>query len=257
MLPAVCSDPKNKGAPKHPPWEVADIFRQYGRDYRRHHALSLPQLKVMQAIERCRTAALGGHMEKCDTCGYERPAYNSCRNRHCPKCQVVTKAAWLEARKKELLPVGYFHAVFTLPHELNPIALCNSKRIFDLLFKAASETLLDFGKNPKNGLGGKIGFIAVLHTWDQTLLDHIHLHCLIPGGALGRDQRRWIPARENYLFPVKALSKTFRGKFLDFLTRAFENGRLIFPGKTAVLGTEEGFSRVILETKKKDWATQK
>lgn len=253
MLSVRSVSPTEKHSEKRPSWEVADIFCEYGKDFRNHRLLPLPHLKVMHAIEVCRTSSLGGHIERCDACGYEKPAYNSCRNRHCPKCQAVTKSAWREARRNELLPVGYFHTVFTLPHELNPIVLCNQKVIFDLLFSAVSETLIAFGKNPKNGLGGKIGFIAVLHTWDQTLLDHIHLHCLIPGGALSWDQERWIPARENYLFPVQALSRTFRGKFLDFLKRAFESGRLIFPGKTAVRGSEDGFSRVILDTKKKDW----
>lgn len=253
MLPAVCSDPENKGARTRPSWEVADIFRQYGRNYQRHRALSLPQLKVMQAIERCRTAALGGHMERCDACGYEKPSYNSCRNRHCPKCQTLSKARWLQARMEELLPVGYFHDVFTLPHEINPIALCNQKVVLDILFKAVSETLITYGKNPQNGLGGKLGFIAVLHTWDQTLMDHFHLHCVIPGGALASDHSRWIPARENFLFHVKALSRTFRRKFLGLLKKAFDQGRLIFPGKTAELGTQKGFTRLRTKLKAKEW----
>jgi len=159
---------------KRPQWEVADIFREYGNKYRLRHPLPLSHLKVMHALEVCRTAYLGGHVEKCD----------SCCNRHCPKCQALTKAKWLEARKAELLPVSYFHDLFTLPHELNPVALGNKKVVFDILFKSASETLLQFGNNPKNGLGGRLGFIALLHTWDQTLMDHIHLHCVVPGGAL-------------------------------------------------------------------------
>ncbi len=253
MLPVRSTSPKLKIFDKRPSWEVADIFREYGKDFRRHHSLPLFHLKVMHAIEVCRTSHLGGHMERCDACGYEKPAYNSCRNRHCPKCQALTKSRWLQARKKELLPVGYFHNVFTLPHEINPIALCNQKVVFDILFKAVSETLITFGKNPKNGLGGKLGFIAVLHTWDQTLLDHIHLHCVIPGGALSPDHTQWVPARENFLFSIKALSRTFRGKFLDFLKRAFENGKLIFPGKTADLGTEKGFTRLLRKLRGKDW----
>lgn len=157
-------------------WEVADIFRLYGEAYRLKHALPPSHLKVMHEIEVCRTAYLGGHLEQCDSCGFQRVAYNSCRNRHCPKCQALTKARWLQARTAELLPVTYFHNVFTLPHELNPIILCNKKVIYNLLFKSASRTLLQFGKNPDNGLGGQLGFNAILHTWDQTLLDHFHLH---------------------------------------------------------------------------------
>jgi hypothetical protein len=157
-------------------------------------------------------------------------AGRSCRNRHCPKCQALTKARWLQARKAELLPATYFHNVFTLPHEINPIALCNKKVVFGILFKSVSQTILQFGKNPKNGLGGKLGFIAILHTWDQTLMDHFHLHVVIPGGALSFDNDRWIADREDFLFHVKALSGVFQGKFIDYFQRAFANGELIFPG---------------------------
>lgn len=207
----------------------------------------------MGDIQRCRSAALGGHMEKCDACGFERPAYNSCRNRHCPKCQSLAKAAWLEARRAEVLPVHYFHTVFTLPHEINPIAWCNKKIVYDLLFKAVSETLLCFGKNPKNGLGGKIGFIAMLHTWDQVLGDHLHLHCLVPGGALSVDHRQWIPAREDYLFCVKALSIVFRKKFVASLEKGFQKGKLIFPGNTAPLGSKTAFAALLRDLRAKDW----
>jgi hypothetical protein len=215
--------------------------------------MPLSHLKVMHDIMACRTACLGGHLEKCDTCSTERNAYNSCRNRHCPKCQALTKARWLEARKAELLPVLYFHTVFTLPHELNPIALCNKRVVFNLLFKSVSETLLTFGKNPENGLGGKLGFTAILHTWDQKLLDHLHLHCVVPAGVLSSNGTRWIPARENYLFSVRALSKVFRGKFIAFLEKAFARDKLIFPGQTEHLGTPEGFSYLIQQLWKKDW----
>jgi predicted Zn-ribbon and HTH transcriptional regulator len=183
-----------------PPLEVADIFRTFGEKYLRTHSLPLSHLKVMRAIEICRTSSLGGHIERCDKCGFELQAFNSCRNRHCPKCQALTKAKWLEERKAELLPTTYFHNVFTLPHELNPIALANKKIIYNLLFGAVSETLIEFGKDPKKGLGGKIGFIGMIHTWDQKLLDHFHLHCLIPGGALSFDKKKWIPTREDFLF---------------------------------------------------------
>ena len=233
--------------------EVADIFRRYGEEYRLTHLLPPSHLNVMHDIEVCRTAYLGGHLEKCDVCGFERYSYNSCRNRHCPKCQSLTKARWLEARKAEVLPVAYFHTVVTLPHEINPIALCNKKIVFTILFKAASETLLEFGRNPQNGLGGKAGFIAILHTWDQTLMDHFHLHCVIPSGALSFDGSQWIDAQEDFLFPVKALSKVFRGKFMQYLVKAFENGVLIFPGNTKHLGTSEGFSHLKKQLWEKDW----
>lgn len=233
-----------------PKWEVADIFRLHGRQYRSGHSLPLPYLKVMHSIEVCRTAYLGGHVEKCDSCGHERHAYNSCRNRHCPKCQTLTKVTWLQDRKSELLPTGYFHAVFTLPHELNHIALCNQKIVFDILFRAVSETLLEFGRN---NLVGKLGFLAILHTWDQTLLDHIHLHCVIAGGALSFDKTAWISAGENYLFSVKALSKVFRGRFLDYLKRMFTSGELIFAGKTSPLADEKEFLQFIKMLKQKDW----
>lgn len=207
--------------------ELADIFRMHGENYREKHPLPLLHLKVMRAIETCRTAYLGGHIEKCDHCGHERISYNSCRNRHCPKCQSLPKAKWIQDRKKELLLVSYFHTVFTLPHELNLIALRNKKLIFNILFRSVSETLQEFAA----GKGGRIGFIAILHTWDQTLMDHFHLHCLIAGGMLSLDGAQWIPLRKNYLFPVKALSKKFRGKFIYYLQQAFMDGNLIFPVK--------------------------
>ncbi len=239
--------------PNRPAYEVADIFRQYGAAYRRAHPLPPSHLKVMRAIEICRTAELGGHVEACAVCGFERVAYNSCRNRHCPKCQALAKAEWLDARRAELLATHYFHAVFTLPHELNPIALSNKAVVGHLLFRAVSETLLEFGADPEQGLGGLVGFTAILHTWDQTLLDHFHLHVLIPAGALSGDRQTWVAARENYLFPVRALSKMFRGKFIDALEQAFQAGELIFPGQTAALGTAEGFAQLLHGLWQKDW----
>src|SRR6059036_3729377 len=218
--------------------ELADIFRTYGESYRGDHPLPVSHLKVIEAVERCRTAALGGHIERCDSCGFEQPAYNSCRNRHCPKCQSLAKVKWLEKQKSELLPVGYFHLVFTLPHELNGLILTNKKILLSHLFKAVGETLVEFGHTR---LGGQIGFITVLHTWDQTLLDHFHLHCLVPAGALSFDQKRWSPARKNFLFPIKALSAVFRGKFLDLLKRAFDRNKLLFIGQTASLADRGAF----------------
>lgn len=203
--------------------ELADVFRQYGESYQRTHRVSASQQKVMRAVSICRTQELGGHLDRCDACGFERPAYNSCRNRHCPKCQSLVKAQWLEKQTSELLPVGYFHLVFTLPHELNRLILAHKKKMLTVLFKAVSETLLEFGRTR---LKGTLGLIAVLHTWDQTLKDHFHLHCLVPAGALSVDQSRWISARKNFLFPVTALSRVFRGKFLGLLQQACDKGKL-------------------------------
>jgi len=203
--------------------ELADVFRHYGERYQRTHRLSASQQKVMRAVSVCRTLELGGHLDRCESCGFERPAYNSCRNRHCPKCQSLAKAQWLEKQTSELLPVGYFHLVFTLPHELNRLVLAHKKIGLNLLFKAVSETLLEFGQTR---LKGTLGIIAVLHTWDQRLKDHFHLHCLVPAGALSFDRNRWISARKNFLFPVKALSKVFRGKFLARLQQACDKGKI-------------------------------
>lgn len=250
MIAAVAPSLPKEVLRNKPRREVADILRMHGREYRGNHSLPLSHLKVMHSIEVCRTAYLGGHIERCDSCGYEHPAYNSCRNRHCPKCQTLTKAKWLEDRKSELLPVGYFHTVFTLPHEINPVALCNQKIVFDVLFRAVSETLLQFGKN---NLGGKPGFLAILHTWDQTLLDHIHLHCVIAGGALSFDKSSWIPAGEDYLFSVRALSRVFRGKFLDYLKQEFITGEMVFAGKTSPLADEKEFLLFIKLLKQKEW----
>ena len=207
---------------------LADISRQYGESYRKTHCLPASHLRVMRAVEACRTAELGGHLKQCDTCGFEHPTYNSCRNRHCPKCQSLAKAKWLNKQSSELLPVGYFHLVFTLPHEFNRLILAHKKILFALLFKAVSETLLEFGRTR---LGGTVGITTVLHTWDQTLKDHFHLHCLIPAGALSVDHSRWIGARPNFLFPVKALSRVFRGKFLDLLKQACDQGKIPPPSQ--------------------------
>lgn len=225
--------------------ELADIFRSHGESYRRAHRLPPSHLKVMRAVEVCRTQVLGGHLKKCDTCGFEHPTYNSCRNRHCPKCQSLTKVKWLQKQTSELLPVGYFHLVFTLPHELNRLILANKKILLALLFKAVSETLLEFGHTH---FKGTLGIIAVLHTWDQMIKDHFHLHCLIPAGALSFDQRRWIAARKNFLFPVTALSIVFRGKFLDLLKEASEQGK---PKSLAQTASTERVE--IKRLRKKNW----
>ena len=236
-----------------PKWELADVFGLYGQAYRNSQAMPLPHLKIMRAIELCRTAALGGHKERCGACGFSRPAYNSCRNRHCPKCQALAKARWLKAREEELLPVPYFHLVFTIPHELNPIALRNKKALYDILFRAVSQTLLQFGADARRGMGGTLGITAILHTWDQTLRDHIHLHCAIAGGALSQDGKRWVSADPGFLFPVRAMSQVFRGKFLDFLKKAFRDGKLIFPGQIADLSSDPAFCRLIALLYDKKW----
>jgi predicted Zn-ribbon and HTH transcriptional regulator len=203
--------------------ELADIFGSHGQSYQRTHRLSASQQKVMRAVSVCRTQELGGHLKQCDTCGFEHPTYNSCRNRHCPKCQSLAKAKWLEKQTSELLPVGYFHLVFALPHEFNRLILAHKKIGLSLLFKAVSETLLEFGQTR---LKGTLGIIAVLHTWDQTLKDHFHLHCLVPAGALSSNHSRWIGARPNFLFPVTALSQVFQGKFLALLQQACDKGKI-------------------------------
>jgi putative transposase/transposase-like zinc-binding protein len=208
--------------------ELADVFRQYGERYCRIHPLPASHRKVMRAVEVCRTKELGGHLKQCDTCGFEHPSYNSCRNRHCPKCQSLAKAKWLEKQTAELLPVGYFHLVFTLPHVLNGVILAHKKILLTLLFKAVSETLLEFGQRR---FGATVGIIAVLHTWDQTLKDHFHLHCLIPAGALSFDHSRWRSARKNFLFPVTALSLVFRGKFLALLQHNIDRGKVQIKGE--------------------------
>ena len=229
QLSVLGSAPTQRVFPRRPRWEVADVFRLHGEAYRLVHPLPLLHRQVMSAIERCRTAALGGHVERCDACGFERIAYNSCRNRHCPKCQTLAKARWLEAREAELLPVHYFHVVFTLPHELNPLALANKGPVYSLLFRAAADTLKEFGRDPKH-LGGTMGFTAILHTWDQQLRSHIHLHCVVPGGALSADRTQWNPTRPNFLFPVTALSRVFRGKFIDALKKSVAQGEVTCPG---------------------------
>lgn len=231
--------------------ELADIFIEFGNAYRRAHPMSLAQHKVMHAVEVCRTSYLGGHMKVCNSCGYEHPAYNSCGNRHCPKCQTLSKVRWVKKRQEELLPAKYFHNVFTLPHNLNVLARPNKKTLYDILFKSVSETLLEFGENE---LGGKIGFLAILHTWDQKLLEHIHLHCIIPAGAVSADKKRWtVPASDDFLFSIKALSKVFRGKFLCYLRNAYSQGKLTFAGKSTEYESKEGFKALIDGLYRTDW----
>jgi Putative transposase/Transposase zinc-binding domain len=227
--------------PSAPPWEVADIFRLYGETYRRHHAVPPAQQQVMHDIEACRTAQLGGHAEYCPTCGFERYAYNSCRNRHCPKCQTFPKVQWVEARKAELLPVPYFHLVLTVPHDLNALILAYKRPLLTLLFNATSQTLVQFGHR---NLGGQIGCTMVLHTWDQTLGAHVHVHCVIAAGALASKGERWIEADPRFLFPVRALSTVFRGKFCAALAQAGATGAVLLP---------EGFAQLRNQLYAKEW----
>ncbi len=233
--------------------EVADIFRCYGEEYVKIRPPSGEQMKVMQQISSCRTSAMGGHIQKCDECDHEQIAYNSCRNRHCPKCQTMAKEKWLNDRKAELLPTGYFHLVFTLPHELNPIILCNKKVLLNILFQAVNETLQAFAKDPQWRLEGQLGFIAVLHTWSQTLMDHFHLHCLIPGGVLSPEKDRWIPAREKFLFRAQSLAKAFQNLYVTKLQDAYIRNQLIFPGNTSEIGTPDGFTSLLKILKTKKW----
>ncbi len=233
--------------------EVADIFNRYGDQYCQSFSLSPQQLKVMNLIKICRTAVLGGHLQKCDTCGFEKPAYNSCRNRHCPKCQSLAKEKWLNDRKAELLPCSYYHLVFTLPHAINPIIMVNKQVLLALLFKTVSQVLQSFAKDPQWRLVGKIGFIAVLHTWSQTLIDHFHLHCLVPAGVLSFDQSQWNAARDNYLFKNSSLAKALKQRYVKQLVDLYETGKLKFVGKTAALGTADAFGRLVRSLKGKNW----
>lgn len=235
--------------------EVADVFHRYGETFRLNNKLSNSQLKVMRHIEACRTAELGGHVEQCSDCGFERISYNSCRDRHCPKCQTLVKEKWLNDRKAELLPCGYFHMVFTLPHDLNPIILCNKKVALGILFAAVNQTLQAFAKDPQWKLEGQLGFILVLHTWSQTLMDHFHLHCLIPGGALSFTKDRWIPANESFLFRAKSLAKEFKNRYLSLLKTAYHKNELIFPGNTARYESREAFDLLIQSVFKAKWIT--
>ncbi|BCH15474.1 IS91 family transposase [Mesorhizobium sp. L-2-11] len=235
--------------------EVADIFRTAGPAYRAAHAghLTLQQLKVMSAIEHCRTAALGGHVEACEDCGHWRIAYNSCRNRHCPKCQGAAARTWLAEREADLLPVGYFHVVFTLPAEVADIAFHNKAAVYDLLFKAASETMLTIAADPKH-LGARIGITAVLHTWGSAMTHHPHVHMIVPGGGISPDGSRWISSRPAFLLPVRVLGKLFRRLFLSRLVALHDDaGRLAFFGAIAHLAERRAFLRHLSPIRKKRW----
>ena len=231
--------------------ELAQVLARHGAAYRCANRLVPVQYRAMAAIQACRTEALGGHVEQCDACGRLRYHYHSCRNRHCPKCQSLAKERWLAARRAELLPVPYFHLVFTLPHELNALAQGNPRAIYSLLFQSVSATLIEFGENPR-WLGGEIAATLVLHTWGQTLTQHLHLHCLVPAGALGADAQ-WIRPRRGFLFPVKALSQVFRGKFLAGFKRALDAGRLRLDGSTLALSQPTPRSEFFAQLRAQPW----
>jgi hypothetical protein len=235
-----------------PPIEVADIFRAAGDSYRAAQAghLSLAQLKVMSAIRNCRTAALGGHLEGCEDCGHLRIAYNSCRNRHCPKCQGVAARQWLAAREADLLPVGYFHVVFTVPAEVADIAFQNKAAVYDLLFQAASETMVTIAADPRH-LGVRIGITAVLHTWGSAMTHHPHIHMVVPGGGISLDRERWVSSRARFLLPVRVLAKLFRRLFLAKLQQLHASGRLQFFGRRADLSDRRAFLRHLAPLRKK------
>ena len=239
-----------------PQLEIADIFLDHGaawRDANRGH-VSFDQMKVMSAIERCRTAALGGHVARCEnnTCGHLHIAYNSCRNRHCPKCHATAARDWLVAREAELLPVGYFHVVFTLPAPIADIAFQNKRVMYDLLFKASAETTLTIAADPKH-LGAKVGITSVLHTWGSAMTHHPHVHMIVPGGGISFDDTRWISCRSNFFLTVRVLSRLFRRLFLEMLAKAHDDGRLNFYGAHAGLADRATFDAFLHPMRKTEW----
>ncbi|MBU0486319.1 MAG: IS91 family transposase [Bacteroidetes bacterium] len=237
--------------------KIGSLFREFGAPYRTAHPLPLAQHKALRAIERCRTAALGGHVDRCDHCGYERISYNSCRNRHCPNCQSLARERWLLDRKRELLPICYFHIVFTIPDELNPIALVNQRLVYDLLFQAASETLLTLVRDPRH-VGGVPGIIAVLHTWGQNLMDHPHLHCIVTGGGLSEDGQSWLSPRKMtpgkvFFIHVKVISDLFKKKFLAYLKQRYQAGEFKWVGRINYLQDAAAFRQLLNQLYAKPW----
>lgn len=237
-----------------PPLEVADIIRALGDSVSdvAGLAISAAQRRVLQALTACRTARLGGHVEHCDRCEHERIAYNSCRNRHCPKCQATRRAQWFEARRRDLLPAEYFHVVFTVPAEVGAIALQNKRTLYGILFRAASETLLEIAADPRH-LGASIGLVAVLHTWSQTLLHHPHVHCIVPGGGLSPGRDCWISSRPGFFLPVKVLGSLYRGKFLAYLAEAYRSGDLHLTETLEHLLDPGQFAALLGELRRKPW----
>lgn len=238
-----------------PPWEVADLIRAAGAGFiqRSRQWIGWKHVKVLLAIARCRTAALGGHLDECTRCGHRATiSYNSCRNRHCPKCQTAARERWIAARRQQLLPTRYVHSVFTLPAELAPLTVQNKKVIYDLLFRASAETLLEVARDPRH-LGAEIGFFTVLHTWNQKLGLHPHVHCVIAAGGLSLDHTHWVKSRQRFFLPVKVLSRVFRGKFVAALKRAFHDGQLHFHGNLALLAEPKIFATWLRPLFRKDW----
>jgi hypothetical protein len=239
---------------KQPPFEVADIIRQHGTSFieKNRSWLTWLHVRVLFAIEHCRTAALGGHLDRCCLCGHEVTSFNSCRSRHCPKCQTNARNKWLVERGKELLPVKYVHVVFTIPHHLSWLALRNKKVVYDLLFRASATTLLEIAADPKH-LGAEIGFLSVLHTWGQNLQHHPHIHGVIPAGGLSADHTQWVHPRCPFFLPVKVLSRVFRGKFIAGLKRAFCQHKLVFPGSLKPLTEAKAFHAFLRPLFRQDW----
>ena len=237
-----------------PPLEVADLVRAAGDAFldRNRHWLGGKHRKVLLAIRRCRTAALGGHLDQCSRCGHQAISYNSCRNRHCPKCQTSARERWIAARQQELLPTPYAHIVFTLPHHLAPLVLQNRKLLYSLLFRASAKTLLEAARDPRH-LGAEIGFFSVLHTWSQKLTLHPHVHCVVPAGGLSPDHSHWISSRKNFFFPKRVLSRVFRGKFIAALKEAFRKGQLRFAGTLSLLAEPKTFAAWLRRLYRQDW----
>jgi hypothetical protein len=237
-----------------PKWEVADIFRGYGGEYREKHgaSMSTAERRVMSAIELCRTSALGGQIEQCDQCGHRCICYQSCRNRHCPKCQSLARAKWIEDRRHELLNCEYYHVVFTVPDKIAALAYQNKEVVYNILFQATAETLRTIAADPKH-LGAEIGFFAVLHTWGSALLHHPHLHCVIPGGGLSSDGTRWVPCKPGFFLPVRVLSLLFRRLFLERLQNAFDDGKLRFFSALEYLRDRCEFARYLEPVRKSKW----
>ncbi len=238
--------------PSPPPFEVADIVREYGAAFRATHPVSHEQARVLRVIAQCRTAALGGHVEQCVSCGTERLCYDSCRNRHCPKCQGSARAKWLAAEQALLLPIPYFHVVFTLPHQLNPLIRVNPRALYNLLFETTAQTLQEFARDPKH-LGAELGITAILHTWGQTLTEHIHVHCVVTGGGVSPDGTQWRACPRRFLFAVKALGQVFRGKYLAGLERLRTQQRLTFAGESAPLVEDAAWSTLRQHLYTKPW----
>lgn len=238
--------------------EIADIFRDYGSEFRKTYPQPEKQTSIMNLIVNCRSSSLGSHLEKCENCGYETIAYNSCRNRHCPKCQFRAREKWISAREQELLPVPYYHIVFTLPDILNNLVLVNKKVLYGILFKSASETLLTLGKDPKH-IGAELGIIAILHTWGQTLTDHPHLHCIVPGGGLTTDGEKWKYSKKarhkKFFIHVNVISNLFKKKFLFYLKKAYKNKELKFIGKVEKVGLKKEFYELLNTLYEKKWIT--